>query len=200
MILLIFAVVSSLSCSVGKAALALRTAAVTNTILPVAQLACVQGNLDQRLRVVVFDEDDKKKINLINMRPEQNEVMGYAETSVNQLLDGGTLAMLVRGEDHGHVVVNTAELVDYSDPKDNVNKVMEAAGKIESAKIRAAEAKAALLKAKEDLEAKKAALEEAKAAADEAEVTVQSAEEVAFSAKEACDIVAGLFDELDLGP
>jgi len=157
------------------------------------------GKLDQRLRVVVFDEDDKKKMNLINMRPEQNEVMGYAETSVNQLLGGGTLTMLLRGKDHGHVVINTAELVDYSDPKENVSKVMEAAGKIESTKIAAAEAEAALERAKESLEAKKTALEEAQAAAEEAELTLQSAQEAAFSAKEACDVVAGLFDELDLG-
>lgn len=156
------------------------------------------GKLDQRLRVVIFDEDFKKKINLVNMRPEQNEVMGYAETSVNGLLEGGTLAMLLRGEEHGHVEINTAELVDYSDPREAVGKIMEAAGKIESAKIHAAETEAALKKAEEDLEAKKKALEEAQAAAEEAELAVQSAQEVAFSAKEASDVVAGLFEELDL--
>ena len=156
------------------------------------------GKLDQRLRVVVFDEDDKKKINLLNLRPEQNEVMGYAETSVRKLLEGGEMDMLLRGKSHGHVNIGTAELMDYVDPMENVNAILETAGKVERAKITALTTEEDLKKAEEELEAKKHVLAEAQAAADEAEAAFQQAQEAAAAAKATCDEVSGLFEALNL--
>lgn len=156
------------------------------------------GKLDQRLRVVVFDEDDKKKINLLNLRPEQNEVMGYAETSVRKLLEGGEMDMLLRGKSHGHVKIGTAELVDYVDPMESVNAILETARKVEGAKVLAVATAEDLKKAEENLEAKRQALAEAEAAANEAEAAVQAAQEAAAAAKATCNEVAGLFEALEL--
>ena len=156
------------------------------------------GKLDQRLRVVVFDEDDEKKINLLNLRPEQNEVMGYAESSVRKLLEGGEMDMLLRGKSHGHVKIGTAELVDYVDPMVNVNAILETTGRVEAAKLLAATTEEDLKKVEEHLATKKQALAEAQAAADEAQAAVQAAQEAAEAAKSTCDEVAGLFESLEL--
>ena len=97
--------------------------------------------------------------------------------------------MMNKGEQHGHVEVGTAELVDYNNPRDAAVKILEAAGKVEEVRIKTEAKEDALKKAMEKFE-------ELKAALAEQEGIVETAQKEFEEAKFEVESLADLLDQV----
>ena len=161
-------------------------------------VALCDGDLDRPLRIVIFDDNDLKNAVALKIRSEQNEVMGYVETTVAKLLQGGTMPVIRKGKERGELEVLVAELIDYSDPIRKARKVMSALGRAESAKLEAEKAEAAVEDLKKLAAKNRAAAKEAIRIAEEAEAAVEGAEEAAAAAKRLCVELSTIIDDLQL--
>lgn len=135
-------------------------------------VALCEGDLDMRLRLVVFDDEDKKKSVIVkrslsgSSKPkDQNfKVMGYCEASVKKLLEAKEshlpFTVLNKGEEMGQINVLQAELVEFKKAKEATEKLIA----VVVAKVEAEEAEKTLEKALAEVEVAKKALEEKEAA------------------------------------
>jgi len=141
------------------------------------------GDLDESVRVVVFDEE----------KSGNHKLMGSFESSVNGLLSAASsktpLSMTKGGNETGHIFVDEANLTGYVDPKAYEQKMKELEDKVDEARFFVMGRKAA------SKVASKAAAE-ARETADDLAEKAESAKTEAEAAKILAEVAAEKLTEI----